>query len=88
MFNDIVRESVGEDLAGQRGDIDARGLPFEHVSKVLKIAVATAHRGLLELEGRDVGDHVDFVVGVHVAAGAVGSRVAYLDLKNVLGWAV
>jgi hypothetical protein len=33
---------------------------------------------LLELEGRDVGYDVDFVVGVHVSACAVSARIADL----------
>lgn len=39
---------------------------------------------MLELEGWDVGYHVDLVVGVHVAAGAVGAWVA--DLGGFVRW--
>jgi len=45
---------------------------------MLKVAISATHYRLLELEGRDVGHHVDFVVGVHVAAGAMCFGVAYL----------
>ena len=80
MLNHIVAKPIGEDLAGQGWDVDTRRLPLEHIPEVLEVAVAAAHRGLLQLEGGDVGNDVDLVVGVHVAACAVGSRVADLCL--------
>ena len=79
MLDHVVAEPVREDLAWQRWDRDARRFALEHVPEVLEVAVASADGGLLELEGGDVGYDVDFVVGVHVAAGAVSARVADLD---------
>lgn len=77
-LNHVIAEAVGEDLAGQRGDGHASALALEDVAEVLKVGVAAAHAALAELEGGDVGPAEDLVVGVHVAADAVGARVADL----------
>lgn len=78
VLDDVVAEAVGEDLARERGDGDAGALALEDVAKVLKVAVAAAHRRLAQLKRRDVGPAQDLVVRVHAAAHAVGSRVAHL----------
>ena len=51
---------------------------------MLEVAVASSYGGLLEFEGGYVGYDVDFVVGVHVSAGAVCARVADLDGGDLL----
>lgn len=78
-LDDVVRESVGEDLAGKRGDGDAGALTLEDVAEVLEVAVSPADARGAQFEGWDVGSAHDLVVGVHVTAGAVGSRVAHLE---------
>lgn len=84
-LDDVVGEAVREDLAGERGDGDAGALALEDVAEVLEVAVAPAHAGLAQLEGRDVGPAHDLVVGVHVARrAAVRPRAAHLDLQEVL----
>jgi hypothetical protein len=83
MLNHIVRKPIRKHLARQWRYRDARRLALQHVPEVLEVAVAPPHGGLLQLEGGDVGHHVDFVVGVHAAAGAVGAWVA--DLLVVTG---
>lgn len=82
VLDDVVAEAVGEDLAGQGRDGDAGALALEDVAKVLKVAVAAAHRRLAQLERRDVGPAQDLVVRVHAAAHAVGSRVAHLSWRK------
>lgn len=87
-LDDVVAEAVGKDLAGQGRDGDTGRLALEYVAKVLKVRVPAMDGTLAQLEGRDVGPADDLVVGVHVAADAVGARVAHLDLEKVLGRAV
>lgn len=77
-LDDVVAEAVGEDLSRERGDGDAGALALEDVAEVLKVGVAAADAALAQLEGGDVCAAEDLVVGVHVAAHAVGSRVADL----------
>lgn len=84
MLNDIVTETIRENLARQRGNRDARALALQNVAEILEVRVAATDDGVAELEGGDVGARVDFVGGVHCAwGGAVGLRVLYLG--NVLG---
>lgn len=87
-LNNIVAEAIRKDLAWKRGDGDPGALALEDVAEVLEVGVAAAHARLAQLEGGDVGAAQDLVVGVHVAADAVGAGVAHLDLKEVLGRAV
>jgi len=88
VLNHIIAEAVGEDFAGERWNRDASGFALEHITKVLEIRVAAADGGLLELEGRDIGDNVNLVVGVHMAAGTVGSWIAHLNLQQILWWPI
>lgn len=53
VFNDIIRESVGKDLPGERRDGDAGGFSFEDVAKVFKVAVSPADAGEFELRRPD-----------------------------------
>jgi hypothetical protein len=78
MLNHVVAEAVRKDLARQRRDRHARRLALQHVPEVLEVGVAAADGRLLEFEGGDVGHDVDLVVGVHVSAGSMCSRVADL----------
>ena len=78
VLDDVVAEAVGEDLAGQGGDVDAGALALEDVAEVLEVGVAPAHGAVLELEGGDVGPAHDLVVGVHVARCAVRLWIANL----------
>ena len=55
VLDHVVGEAVGEDLAGQRGDGDARRLALQDVAKRLKLAVPAADRRRLELEGGEIG---------------------------------
>lgn len=71
VLDDIVAEPIGEHLPGQRRDGDARTLALQDVAKVLKVRVAAAHDGMLQLEGWDVGFANDLVGGVHAAGCAV-----------------
>lgn len=85
VLDDVVGEAVGEDLAGERGDGDTGRLAFEDVAEGLKVRIAPPHRGLLELEGRDVGLHADLIRRVHAPPGAVGLRVANLEVGASVG---
>jgi len=78
MLDHIIAKPVREDLPRQRWDRDARGFPLQDVAEILKVGISTAHTAVSELERRDVGAAEDLVIGVHVAAHAVGSWV--LDL--------
>ncbi|KAB8356482.1 hypothetical protein FH972_024065 [Carpinus fangiana] len=75
---DVVAEAVCEYLAGQRRDGNAGRLALEEVAEVLKVGVAPADGGGLELERGDVGAAEDLIGGVHVAADAVGLWIADL----------
>lgn len=77
-FDDVVAETVGEDLARQGWDGDAGALALEDVAKVLKVRVTAADAALAQLEGGDVCATEDLVVGVHVTAHAMRSWVADL----------
>lgn len=79
MLDHIIAEPVREHLAGERGDGDASRFALEDVAEVLKVGVAPTDGAMLELEGGDVGPADDFVVGVHVAVGAVGLGVFDLE---------
>lgn len=79
-LDDVVAEAVGEDLSGERRDSNPGALALEDVAEVLKVRVPTADAALAQLEGGDVCAAEDLVVGVHVAAHAVGSRVADLRM--------
>ncbi len=82
-LDDVVGEAVGEDLAGEGRDGDARALALEDVPEVLEVAVPPAHAALAQLEGGDVGPADDLVVGVHVPRRAVRARVADLCADSV-----
>lgn len=66
MFDDVVAESVCEDLARQRGDRDARALAFKDIAEVLEVGVAAAYDGVFQFEGGDIGAADDFIGGVHI----------------------
>ena len=85
VLDDVVAEAVRKDLAGQRGDGDARALALEDVAEVLEVRVAAAHDRVLQLEGGDVGAADDLVRGVHVPRRAVGLGVADLELNIRIG---
>lgn len=86
VLDDIVTKPVGEHLARQGRDGDARGLALEDVAEVFEVAVAAADDRVAEFEGRDVGSCVDLVGGIHVAwVGAVGLRVLDLEGGSVRG---
>ena len=53
-LDDLVREAVREDLAGQRGDVHARALALGDVAEGLEVRVPPSHDGVAELEGGDV----------------------------------
>jgi hypothetical protein len=53
-LDDLIRKPVGEDLAGENGDVDAGGLALEDVAEGLKVRVAPADERVPEFEGRDV----------------------------------
>lgn len=77
-LDNVVAEAVRKDLSGQRWDRDARRLALEDVAEVLKVRVPTPHAAHTQLEGGDVRPAHDLVVGVHVPADAMGTRVADL----------
>lgn len=86
VLDHIVAEPVREYLARQWRDGDARAFALEDVAEVLEVGVATAHDGVLEFEGWDVGAADDLVGGVHVAGCAVCLGVADLvDVVRVVG---
>lgn len=84
-LNNIIAKPIRKHLPRQRRNGHPRTLPLENIAKVLKVGIAPAHGGLAQLEGRDIGAADDLVVGVHVAADAVGAGVADLDLEEVFG---
>lgn len=79
MLDDIVAEAVGEDLAWQRRDCDPGRLALENIAEVLKVGVAPAHTTMSQLKGGDICSADDLVVGIHIAAHTVRTRI--LDLE-------
>lgn len=78
VLNDVVTESVRENLARQRGNSHPRALALEDITEILKVGVAAAHYRVLQLERRDVGPADDLVRGVHVPRCAMGLGIADL----------
>lgn len=66
MLNDVVAESVGENLARKRGNSDSCALSLEDIAEVFKVRVTSAHDGVFQLKGGDIGS-ADYLVGcVHI----------------------
>ena len=84
-LDNIVTKPIRKHLARQRRYRDPRALPLQDIPEILEIGIPPPHRRLPKLEGRDIRPAHDLVVGVHVPADAVGSRVPDLDLEEVLG---
>ena len=53
-LDDLVREPVRENLAGERGDVHARRLALQDVPERLKVRVAPPDDRVAELERGDV----------------------------------
>ena len=53
-LDDFVRETVREDLAGERWDVDAHGLALEQVAEGLEVGVASSHERVAKLECGDI----------------------------------
>lgn len=81
MLNHIVTEAIGEHFAWQWRNSNSRTLTFKNIAKVLEIRIAPTDTGMAQLESGDVCSANNFVVGVHVAAHAVGAWI--LDLVGV-----
>lgn len=88
MLNNIIAESVCEDLSWQWWDCYTSTLTLKDVAEVFKVRVATANTAVAQLEGWDVGAALDLVGCVHVATDAMGLWVLDLNLEEVLWWAV
>ncbi len=78
MLNHIITKSIREHFARQWWDRNAGALSLQNITEVLEVRVASAHNAMVELEGGNVGSAHDLVVGVHVAANAMRTRVFYL----------
>ena len=53
-LDDLVREAVREDLAGQRGDVHARALALEDVTEGFEVRVPSSDDRVPEFERGDV----------------------------------
>ena len=53
-LDDFVGEPVGEDLAGERRDIDSCGFAFENVPEGFEIRVTATDEGVAQFEGGDI----------------------------------
>ena len=53
-LDDLIREAVREDLAREWGDIHAGRLVLEDITEGLKVRIATPHKRMAQLEGRDI----------------------------------
>lgn len=56
-LNDLIRKSVGEDLARERGNVDASRFFFQHIPKRIEFRVTAPHTRVLQFEGRDISLH-------------------------------
>lgn len=85
VLDDVVAESVGENLSGERGYRDARALALQDIAEILEIGVPAAHDGVFQFEGGDVGPAHNLVRRVHVARCAMGLGVADLLQSLLVG---
>ena len=53
-LDDLIRKSVREYFARERGDVHASGLVLEDIAERLKVRVAPAHKRVAELECGDI----------------------------------
>jgi hypothetical protein len=83
VLDNIVAETVGEDLAGQWGYRDSCTFALEDIAEVLEVGVPAAHHGMLQFESGDVGSAHDLVRRVHIARGAMGLGIADLFIWSV-----
>jgi len=84
LFNDFIRESVGEYFARERWDIDSGGFTLEYVTEGLEIAVAPADGGAPKFKGWYVCVTVYLIIGVHLPSKAMSLRVGDLNLQETL----
>lgn len=78
VLNHVIAESVGKDLARQRGYRNARTLALQNITEVLEIRVPATHDRVFQFEGGDIGSAHDLVRRVHVSRGAMGLGIADL----------
>ena len=45
-FDDLIRETVGEDLSWEGGDIDSCRFPFQNISERFKVGVSSSDKGM------------------------------------------
>src|SRR5689334_7471486 len=84
----LVRKPIGKHLARQRWNIHPRTLALKNIPKVLKVRIPPPYTRVHQFERWHIDARDDLVVGVHLATDAVGERVAYFHLDEVLGDAV
>jgi len=88
MLNNIITKPARKNFTRQGWNSHSGAFSLQDVAEVFKVGVAASHGAVFEFEGGDVGSTDDFVVGVHVAGGAVGHGVFYFYLQEVFGWTV
>lgn len=54
-LNDLFGEAVCEYLARKGRDVNTSGFMLENIAEGLEVRVASAHEGMPQLEGGDVG---------------------------------
>lgn len=45
-FDDLIWETVGEDLSWEGGDIDSCGFPFQNISERFEVGVSSSDKGM------------------------------------------
>lgn len=53
-LDDLIRETVRKDLAGERWNVHSCALAFEYVSERLEIRIPPPDKGMPKLESRDI----------------------------------
>lgn len=57
-FDNFIREPIGEDFAGERGDVNTSGFALENIAESFEIAVSSTDKRMSELERGDIGLYV------------------------------
>ena len=78
MLDDVVTESIGENLAWQGWYGNSCTLSFQDITEVLEVRISAPDGAVLEFEGGDVCSADNLVVCVHTSGRPVCLRILHL----------
>jgi hypothetical protein len=74
-LDDLVGEAVGEDLAGERGDVHPRRLTLENIPKGLKVRITSTHERVSQFERGDIRLFQPFAGGTNQVSKKCAARM-------------